>query len=64
MAKFTRFDPNNKKRGNHKRQTLEKQTRIREVDAKTKYPHQLNEVVYDDENDDVFLNPEPQQLNG
>lgn len=30
MAKFDRFDPRNKKRGNHKSQTLYKDCRIRE----------------------------------
>lgn len=30
MAKYSRFDPRNKKRGNHKTQTLTKDNRIRE----------------------------------
>ena len=30
MAKFSRFDPRNKKRGNHKRQSINKDLKIRE----------------------------------
>lgn len=30
MAKYSRFDPRNKKRGKHKNQTLNKDNRIRE----------------------------------
>lgn len=61
MAKFSRFDPRNKKRGKHKSQSLEKDLRIREVDEYSRNGKQmLQEVVYDNEND-IF--DEPQQLN-
>ena len=61
MAKYTRFDPRNKKRGKHKSQHADKDLRIREVlvnDSK----QMLNEVMYDDEND--YEAQENQQLNG
>lgn len=52
MAKYTRFDPRNKKRGKHKAGSLEKDIRIREVvDNKDRY-QMLREVVYND--DDQF----------
>jgi len=61
MAKFSRFDPRNKKRGKHKNQSLEKDLRIREVDEYSRSNKQmLQEVVYDNEND---VYDEPQQLN-
>lgn len=50
MAKYTRYDPRNKKRGKHKSQSIDKDLRIREVEEKdTK--RMLNEVMYDDEYD-------------
>ena len=61
MAKFSRFDPRNKKRGKHKSQSLDKDLRIREVDEYSRNGKQmLQEVVYDNEND---IYDEPQQLN-
>lgn len=61
MAKYTRFDPRNKKRGKHKSQSLQKDLRIREVqDVDSK--RMLNEVIYDDEYD--YEEYEPQQLQG
>ena len=61
MAKYTRFDPRNKKRGKHKSQSLSKDLRIREVqDIDSK--RTLNEVMYDDEHD--YEEYEPQQLQG
>lgn len=61
MAKFSRFDPRNKKRGKHKNEHLDKDLRIREVDEYTRNGKQLlQEVMHDNEND-VF--DEPQQLN-
>lgn len=61
MAKYTRFDPRNKKRGKHKSQSLQKDWRIREVqDVDSK--RMLNEVIYDDEYD--YEEYEPQQLQG
>jgi len=50
MAKYSRFDPRNKKRGKHKSESLEKDLRIREVqDYESK--RMLNEVMYDDQYD-------------
>lgn len=61
MAKYTRFDPRNKKRGKHKSQHVDKDLRIREVMADDS-KQMLNEVMYDDEND--YEAQENQQLNG
>lgn len=61
MAKYSRFDPRNKKRGKHKSQSENKDLRIREVenaDAK----QMLNEVMYDDQYDYDEL--DNQQLHG
>ena len=61
MAKYSRFDPRNKKRGKHKSESLEKDFRIREVqDYESK--RMLNEVMYDDQYDYDEL--DNQQLNG
>ena len=61
MAKYSRFDPRNKKRGKHKNESLEKDLRIREVqDYEPK--RVLNEVMYDDQYDYDEL--EYQQLQG
>jgi len=61
MAKYSRFDPRNKKRGKHKSESLEKDLRIREVqDYESK--RMLNEVMYDDQYDYDEL--DNQQLHG
>ena len=61
MAKYSRFDPRNKKRGKHKSQSLDKDIRIREVlGGDTKQV--LNEVMYDNEYDYDEL--DNQQLQG
>ena len=61
MAKFSRFDPRNKKSGKHKNQSQNKDIRIREVDEYSRRGKQvLQEVVYDNEND---IYDKPQQLN-
>jgi len=61
MAKYSRYDPRNKKRGKHKYQSLDKDLRIREVlGGDTKQV--LNEVMYDDEYDYDEL--DNQQLQG
>lgn len=61
MAKYSRYDPRNKKSGKHKFQSLTKDLRIREVqDLDSK--RMLNEVMYDDEQD--YEQYEPQQLQG
>lgn len=62
MAKFTRFDTRNKKKGKHKDHTLNKINRIRNVEhyERTNQQRVLKEVVYDDEND----YSKPVNLNG
>ena len=61
MAKYTRYDPRNKKNGKHKSLTLDKDLRIREVsDNDTR--QLLSEVMYDDDNDQQEL--KNQQLQG
>ena len=61
MAKYSRYDPRNKKRGNHKSQSIDKDFRIREVEEKSE-KMLLQEVMFDDEYDyDDFNN---QQLQG
>jgi len=61
MAKYSRFDPRNKKRGKHKNESLERDLRIREVqDYESK--RMLNEVMYDDQYDYEEL--DNQQLHG
>lgn len=61
MAKYSRFDPRNKKRGNHKTKSQDRDLRIREVqDISSK--RMLNEVMYDDEYDYDEL--DNQQLQG
>lgn len=59
MAKYSRFDPRNKKRGKHKSQSENKDLRIREVEERDS-KRMLNEVMYDDEYD--FDELEYQQL--
>ena len=57
MAKYTRFDPRNKKNGRNKTRSLGKDFRIREVDDhKVKHQAFLREVVYDayEEDDEVL----------
>lgn len=50
MAKYSRFDPRNKKSGNNKFKSQTKDLRIREVqDSSNK--RMLNEVMYDNQND-------------
>ena len=61
MAKYSRFDPRNKKRGKHKSQSENKDLRIREViDSEEK--QLLSEVMYDDEHD--YDEYEPRSLHG
>jgi len=50
MAKYNRFDPRNKKHGNHKSKTLTKDFRIREVNDGDPR-HMLMEIMYDDDTD-------------
>ena len=61
MAKYSRYDPRNKKRGKHKSQSENKDLRIREVDERTGKVW-LQEVRFDDEYDYDEL--DNQQLQG
>jgi hypothetical protein len=61
MAKYSRFDPRNKKRGNNKTKSQDRDLRIREVQD-TSSKRMLNEVMYDDEYDYDEL--DNQQLQG
>jgi len=61
MTKYTRYDPRNKKSGNQKIKSLNGDIRIREV-SHDDGRQQLNEVMYDDEND--FEDLDNQQLQG
>lgn len=67
MAKYSKFDPRNKKRGRNKALSQEKDFRIKETDWKTGWEsignkRMLNEVMYDNENDLDELNN--QELRG
>jgi hypothetical protein len=59
MAKYSRYDPRNKKRGKHKVLHQDKDVRIKEVDIRNT-KQSLNEVMYDDEYD--YDEYEPRQL--
>ena len=61
MAKYSRYDPRNKKRGNNKMKSQERDFRIREVNEKSG-KILLQEVMFDDEYDYDNLNN--QQLQG
>lgn len=61
MAKYSRYDPRNKKRGNNKMKSQERDFRIREVNEKSG-KILLQEVMFDDEYDYDDLNN--QQLQG
>lgn len=61
MAKYSRFDSRNKKRGKHKSQSMDKDIRIREVNDRDSR-QMLNEVMYDDQYD--YDDLDNQQLHG
>ena len=61
MAKYSRYDPRNKKRGNHKTQSENKDLRLREINDRDNRVL-LQEVMHDDEYD--YENLDNQQLNG
>ena len=61
MAKYSRYDPRNKKRGNHKTQSENKDLRLREINDRDDRVL-LQEVMHDDEYD--YENLDNQQLNG
>jgi len=63
MAKFGRYDPRNKKKDRNKKNSLEKDQRIKTLNNETRLPgFSLNEVMYDEY--EGPLDDKPQSLNG
>lgn len=63
MAKFGRYDPRNKKKDRNKKNSLEKEHKIKLIDNETKLQgFKLNEVMYDEY--EGHMENEPIQLNG
>lgn len=67
MAKYSKFDPRNKKQGRNKALSQDKDLRIKEADWKDGWhsvgnKRMINEVMYDDEYDHEELNN--QELRG
>lgn len=63
MAKFGRYDPRNKKKDRNKKNSLEKEHKIKLIDNETKLQSfKLNEVMYDEY--EGHMENEPIQLNG
>ena len=63
MAKFGRYDPRNKKKDRNKKNSLEKDHRIKTLNNETKLPgFRLNEVMYDEYEGPI--DDTPAQLNG
>jgi len=58
MAKFGRYDPRNKKKDRNKRQSLNKDNRIRETEQFERSQVLLREVQFEDD----YIDDEPQQL--
>lgn len=56
MAKFTRFDPRNKKNGRNKKMSLQKDIRIHEVEKGRKLiGHTFEYIIFDEvENDEIM----------
>ena len=62
MAKFGRYDPRNKKKDRNKKNSLEKDHKIRSTNSEIKLQgFKLNEVMYDEY--EGPLDEEPMQLN-
>lgn len=60
MAKFDRYDPRNKKKDRNKKNSLNKDVRIREEDSRSANQMLLREIVGEDD----YIEQEPQQLQG
>ena len=60
MAKFDRYDPRNKKKDRNKKNSLNKDVRIREEDRRGANQMLLREIVGEDD----YIEQEPQQLQG
>jgi hypothetical protein len=60
MAKFDRYDPRNKKKDRNKKNSLNKDVRIREEESRSANQMLLREIVGEDD----YIEQEPQQLQG
>lgn len=60
MAKFDRYDPRNKKKDRNKKNSLNKDVRIREEERRGANQMLLREIVGEDD----YIEQEPQQLQG
>ena len=60
MAKFDRYDPRNKKKDRNKKNSLNKDVRIREEDRRSANQMLLREIVGEDD----YIEQGPQQLQG
>jgi len=60
MAKFDRYDPRNKKKDRNKKNSLNKDVRIREEERRGANQMLLREIVGEDD----YIDQEPQQLQG
>lgn len=60
MAKFDRYDPRNKKKDRNKKNSLNKDVRIREEESRNANQMLLREIVGEDD----YIEQEPQQLQG
>ena len=60
MAKFDRYDPRNKKKDRNKKNSLNKDVRIREEERRSANQMLLREIVGEDD----YIDQEPQQLQG
>ena len=63
MAKFGRYDPRNKKKDRNKKNSMEKDWKIKSTTNENQIPgFRLNEVMYDEY--EGPLDDKPQSLNG
>lgn len=54
MAKYSRFDPRNKKRGKNKSRSIDRDTRIREVEDYSRLDkHLLREISHETDDEDL-----------
>ena len=60
MAKFDRYDPRNKKKDRNKKNSLNKDVRIREEESRNANQMLLREIVGEDD----YIEQAPQQLQG
>ena len=55
MAKYTRFDPRNKKKDRNKLRSIERDIRIHEEDKKQKYRYTRVDWEYNEEDEEDFM---------